>query len=439
MGSKKIIHSAASRMFRLGGLAGRVGVSMAGNAMAGLFRDMETSRNIRADLMLKNALKVKDLLGQLKGVPMKIGQMVSLHERLFPPEVARVLQTLQQNAPPVPFGELVDLIRDELGSNFGHIRHIDEEPLAAASIGQVHRAVLKDGREIALKIQYPGIDEVIRADLKNLKGLLKLVFSMFSRMDMEPIWQELNARLLEELDYTREAGHMKRMAQLYVDDPTVRIPEVIDALSSRHVLGMELVTGIPPDAATTADVDQKLKNAWAEAIFRLILKGLFQFRFLHADPNMANFAFCENGSIIVYDFGCMKEIPEPLARGYARLIHAVLDHDYPNIPKILKDMGVHRADGSPLPWQMIADFAGLFQKIVEPGACYTFDKNGDMYEQLFELGHQYLPESMTMVFPRDVVFIDRTFSGHFGNLCRLNASADWRAILMAHLPAPETP
>lgn len=434
--AKKMIQSAASRMFRIGGLAGRVGMSMAGNAVAGLFRDMESATEIRADLMLKNALRVKDLLGQLKGVPMKIGQMVSLHERLFPPEVARVLQTLQQNAPSVPFADLVDLIRDELGSKFNQIRHIEEDPLAAASIGQVHRAVLKDGREIALKIQYPGIDEVIRADLKNLKGLLKLVFSMFSRMDMEPIWQELNARLLEELDYTKEAAHMKRMAKLYTDDPFVRIPEVIDDLSSRHVLGMELVTGISPDAATADTVDQGLKNAWGEAIFRLILKGIFSFRFLHADPNMANFAFCENGGIIVYDFGCMKEIPEALVRGYARLFHAILEHDYPNIPKILKDMGVHRFDGAPLPWKMIADFADLFQEVLKPGGCYTFHQDGDMYDRVFALGQQYLPESMHMVFPRDVVFIDRTFSGHFGNLCRLNASADWRAILTAHLPYP---
>lgn len=433
--AKKMIRSATSRLFHLGGLAGRVGLSMAGNAMAGLFRDMERSHEIRADLMLKNALRVKDLLGQLKGVPMKIGQMVSLHERLFPPEVARVLQTLQQNAPSVPFDDLVDLIRTELGPGFRQIRHIDEDPLAAASIGQVHRAVLKNGREIALKVQYPGIDDVIRADLKNLKGMLKLVFSMFSRMDMEPIWQELNARLLEELDYTREAAHMKRMAELYSDDDFVRIPQVIDALSSRHVLGMELVTGISPDAAAGDAFPQELKNTWAEAIFRLILKGLFTFRFLHADPNMANFAFCENGGIIVYDFGCMKEIPDALSRGYARLFHAVLDHDYPAIPHILKDMGVHRADGTPLPWKMIADFADLFQKILEPGGCYTFDNDGDMYERIFALGQQYLPESMNMIFPKDIVFIDRTFSGHFGNLCRLNASADWRTILTAHLPA----
>ncbi|MEZ4604642.1 MAG: AarF/UbiB family protein [Desulfobacterales bacterium] len=156
-------------------------------------------------MLMKNALRIKELLGELKGVPMKIGQMISLHENLFPREVVQVLKSLQQNAPPVPFSDLRAMMEKELGPRLGYIRHIDETPMAAASIGQVHQAaVLVNGAPVALKIQYPGIDTVIRADLKNLKGLLKLLFSMFSRMDMEPVWQELKDRLMEELDYERK-------------------------------------------------------------------------------------------------------------------------------------------------------------------------------------------------------------------------------------------
>ncbi len=180
--------------------------------MANLFRDTESRDEHRTIILVKNALRVKELLGQLKGVPMKIGQIISLHEKLLPEEVVHALKTLQQNAPAVPFEELREMVENELGKRFAYIRHIDETPLAAASIGQVHRAVLVNGVEIALKIQYPGIDDVIRADLKNLKGLLKLLFSMFSRMDMEPVWQELKDRLMEELDYEKEAASMKRMA-----------------------------------------------------------------------------------------------------------------------------------------------------------------------------------------------------------------------------------
>ncbi|MBC2717734.1 MAG: AarF/ABC1/UbiB kinase family protein [Desulfobacteraceae bacterium] len=433
MAGKELIRSAASRMFRLGGLAGRVGVSMAGNTVANLFRDMESRDEHRAIILMKNALRVKELLGQLKGVPMKIGQMISLHEKLLPEEVVQVLKTLQQNAPSVAFDDILELIKNELGDRFAYIRHIDEKSLAAASIGQVHRAVLVNGAEIALKIQYPGIDDVIRADLKNLKGLLKLLFSMFSRMDMEPVWQELKARLMEELDYEKEAASMKRMAKLFEDDDRIIVPRVIDEVTTRHILGMELVLGISADTVSENSYPQSLKNTWAKSMVSLILKGLFHFRFLHADPNIANFAFLEDGRLIVYDFGCMKEVPEELCRGYIRLVSAFLNHEYPKIPVILKSMGVHKANGNLMPWQMAADFADVFQEFFDPVAHYTFGDDEKIYTKLYELGNKHISESMSMVFPKDIIFIDRTFGGHFGNLCRLNAHADWRSIILAHM------
>ena len=433
MSRQKLIRSATSRMFRLGGLAGRVGASMAGNTIANFFRDAESSQTHRSVALMKNAMRVKDLLGQLKGAPMKIGQMLSLHERFLPGEVAEVLRTLQQKAPSIPFGEILAMVRQELGERFDLIDHIDENALAAASIGQVHRAVLKDGREIALKVQYPGIDDVIRADLKNLKGVLMVVFSMFTRMDMELVWQEVNARLLEELDYEREADNMRRMARLLGDDDQVVVPQVIDEVSTRHVLGMELVVGISPDRVSQDDFSQELKNAWGKTLVRFVLRGLYHFRFLHADPNIANFAFLENGGIIVYDYGCMKQVPEDLCRGYVRLIGAILEHDYPHVPGILKSMGVHKADGNPVSWKLVADFADIFQEFIDPKNHYTFGNDEQVYARIYSIGQKHIGESMSVIFPQDIIFIDRTFGGHFGNLCRLNARADWRSILIEHI------
>jgi predicted unusual protein kinase regulating ubiquinone biosynthesis (AarF/ABC1/UbiB family) len=433
MAGKELIRSAASRMIRLGSLAGRVGISMAGNTVANLFRDTESQDEHRAIILMRNAVRVKELLGQLKGVPMKIGQMVSLHEKLLPEEVVSALKTLQQNAPAVPFEELHEMVKQELGQRFAYIKYIDATPLAAASIGQVHRAVLVNGVEIALKIQYPGIDEVIRADLKNLKGLLKLLFSMFSKMDMEPVWQELKDRLMEELDYEKEAASMKRMAKLFEDDHRIIVPKVIEEVTTRHILGMELVLGISADTVSENTYPQTLKNTWSESMVSLILKGLFHFRFLHADPNIANFAFLEDGRLIVYDFGCMKEVPEELHHGYIRLVSSFLNHEYPKIPIILKSMGVHKANGDLMPWQMTADFANVLSEFFEPDTHYTFGDDEKIYARLYELGNKHISESMSMVFPKDIIFIDRTFGGHFGNLCRLNAQADWRAILLAHI------
>ena len=433
MAGNKLIRSATSRMFRLGGLAGRVGVSMAGNTVANLFRDTESRDEHRAMILVKNAWRVKELLGQLKGVPMKIGQMISLHEKILPEEVVRALKTLQQNAPSVPFDEILKMVKNELGQRFAYIRHIDKTPIAAASIGQVHRAELVNGIQIALKIQYPGIDDVIRADLKNLKGLLKLLFSMFSKMDMEPVWEEVKDRLMEELDYEIEATSMKRMAKLFENDDRIIVPKVIDEVTTRHILGMELVLGISPDTVSKNTYSQTLKNTWARSMVRLILKGLFLFRFLHADPNIANFAFLEDGRLIVYDYGCMKEIPEALCQGYVRLISAFLNHAYPKIPGILKSMGVHKANGDPMPWQIAADFADVFQELFAPDVPYTFGNDEKIYARLYDLGNKHIGESMSMVFPKDIIFIDRTFGGHFGNLCRLNARADWRSILLSHM------
>lgn len=433
MSRQKLIRSATSRMFRLGGLAGRVGASMAGNTIANFFRDTESREEHRSVALAKNAVRVKDLLGQLKGVPMKIGQMLSLHERFLPGEVADVLRTLQQKAPSVPFEDILDMIKQELGERFDAIDHIDENAMASASIGQVHRAVLKDGREIALKVQYPGIDDVIRADLKNLKGVLMMVFSMFTRMDMELVWKEVNARLLEELDYEKEADNMRRMARLLEDDDDVVVPQVIDEVTTRHVLGMELVLGISPDQVATDHFSRDLKNAWGETIVRFVLRGLYHFRFLHADPNIANFAFMENGGIIVYDYGCMKEVPEDLCRGYIRVVSAILEHDYPNIPDILKSMGVHKADGNPVSWNIVADFADIFQEIIDPKTHYIFGDDEKVYARIYATGQKHISESMSVVFPQDIIFIDRTFGGHFGNLCRLKAQANWRSILIEYI------
>ena len=433
MAKDNLIRSAASRMLLLGGLAGRVGVSMAGNVVGNLFRAQGSKDAHQAAVLLQNAIRVKNLLGQLKGVPMKIGQMVSLHEKLLPKEVAMVLKTLQQQAPAVSFDDILEMIQADLGDRFGYIKHIDEKALAAASIGQVHRAVLNNGCRIALKVQYPGIDDVIKADLKNLKGILKIVFSMFSKMDMEPVWQELNDRLLEELDYIKEAENMKRMSQLFKDDDWIIVPKVIDEVTSRHVLGMELVEGISADNLSEGGYPQELKDAWGVSIFRMILKGLFKFRFLHADPNIANFAFLDHGGIIVYDFGCMKEVPEDLCRGYVRLLGTLLNHDYAGIPEILKSMGVHKANGESLSGAMVADFVGIFQEFFNPGINYCFGADEEIYKALSELGYQYFNESRSIVFPKDIIFIDRTFGGHFGNLCQLNACADWQALITEYI------
>ena len=159
-----------------------------------------------------------------------------------------------------------------------------------------------------MKVQYPDIDQVVRSDLKNLKKLFSSLIAMVAEVEFDEIWEELKERLLEELDYGIEADNIERMVALHADIPEVIVPDVIRAASSQRVLTMDYVPGIPPDDACSDQYEQELKDLWGARLLEFVIRGLLEQRFLHADPNFANYAFREDGSLIVYDHGCMKEI-----------------------------------------------------------------------------------------------------------------------------------
>ena len=408
---------------------GRVGVSMATGAVRNVFQSLENREELRADRIVQNAIRVAETLGNLKGAPMKLGQMLSLHEGLLPPEASAVLGMLQKEAPAIPFSSIQQQIKNELKENYSLIEHIEPEAYAAASIGQVHRARLNDGREVVFKVQYPDIDKVIEADMKNVRGLMGMIFSMFTKMDLQPIWEEMNEIFMEELDYYKEAEHMRRAKEVYSSSHDIIIPDVIKEASSRTGLCMSFVEGISPDQACSGEYPDELRDRWGVLLFKLLLSGLFDHNFLHADPNMANFAFLENGKIIVYDFGCMKDVPENLSRAYALLVQTVFNENYQDAQEILKSIGIHKSNGEVLPEKMIQEYAELLIEPFQPDVMFTYGENNDIYDQIIDLGRNYWFESLEIEFPKDIIFIHRTIGGHFGNLIRLKATANWRSIL----------
>ncbi|HXV75400.1 MAG TPA: AarF/ABC1/UbiB kinase family protein [Candidatus Polarisedimenticolaceae bacterium] len=427
--------SALRRLGRLGGLIGRVGVSVAASRLLELGQAEPARRTRRSENLVRNATRIVQTLGEMKGAAMKLGQMLSLHDGLLPPEVAQVLRSLQREAPKVPAEVMQYELRGALPAFDQLFESIEPEAFAAASIGQVHRGRLRDGRRVAVKIQYPLIDEIIKADLKNLRVVLQSLFRLFSDADFEPVWREVRERLLEELDYTIEADHAKRVAQLYAGDPQIVVPRVIDEATATRILTMERIEGITPAEACSERHDQPARDRWGLALFDFVLSGLLEHRFLHADPNLANFAFREDGRIIVYDFGCMKRVPVALARGYARLMRAAVDRRPDEIPAILHDIGVMREDGRPIERELIAPYFDLFAEIVRPAPPYAFGENERLYERLVELGISHWTEAADIRFPEDIVFIDRALSGHFGNLTRLGASGPWRERVLHHTAA----
>jgi predicted unusual protein kinase regulating ubiquinone biosynthesis (AarF/ABC1/UbiB family) len=430
--SDELITSALGRFVKLGGLVGRVGGSVLGEQILDVARSGPGRQLRRTENLVRNAGRIVETLGELKGAAMKVGQMLSLHESLVPPEVAEVLRALQRQAPPVP----AEVIRYELEGAFEDwqtlFASLEEDAFAAASIGQVHLATLRDGRRVAVKIQYPLIEEIVKADLDNLKRLLSALFSLIMDMDFEPFWIELRERLLEELDYTHEAANMRRMAELHADVPEIVVPRVIDEATTRNVLTMEYIEGTPPHEACSEEIAPELRDRWGEVLLEFQLRGLLRHRFLHADPNLANFAFLEDGRVVVYDFGCVKEVPPSLARGYGELAAAAVEGRSEAIPEILHRMGVVREDGSPLPAELFPPYLELLQPMLRADPPYTFGSDESLYRRIFDLGLAGFSSSRGMQVPRDMVFIDRSLAGHFGNLCKLRATGPWRSLVLRY-------
>jgi predicted unusual protein kinase regulating ubiquinone biosynthesis (AarF/ABC1/UbiB family) len=312
---------------------------------------------------------------------------------------------------------------------------METEAFAAASIGQVHRGKLKDGRPVAVKIQYPLIDEIVKADLKSLRVLLQSLFSLVSEADFRPVWNEVRDRLFEELDYTHEATNTERMIALHANVPEIVIPPVVREATTRNVLTMELVAGISPEEACSDRYDQELKSRWGTVLFEFMLRGMLEHRFLHADPNLANFAFLPDGRVIVYDLGCVKRIPVGIADGYARLLRAGAEGRKQDIPGILLDIGVFRENEhgkAALPLDLIDPYFDLFAAILHEDPPYVFGDSEELYRQVMALGFSHWTEATDIQFPEDIVFIDRALAGHFGNLNRLGAAGPWRELVMRY-------
>ncbi len=438
MAENEMITSALRRFIKLGGLAGRVGVSIVGNQVLDVARSSPVRQIRRSENLVRNAARIVETLGEMKGAAMKVGQMLSLQEGMLPPEVAEILRGLQREAPRVPAEVMEYEIRGSLERYDEIFEELDFQAFAAASIGQVHRGRLRDGRDVAVKIQYPLIQEIVAADLKNLKTLLRSLLALITDLDFEPIWSELRDRLFEELDYTHEAGNIGRMAELHADVPEIVIPAVVEEATTRNVLTMEYVAGIAPEEACSDRFEAALRSRWGVVLAEFLLRGLMEHRFLHADPNLANFAFLEDGRVVVYDFGCVKEVPQALAGSYAELLMAAAEGRGETVPEILREMGMHMTNGEPMPAEAIDPYIEMFAEVLRSDPPYTFGDNEDLYRRLFELGFANMEYSRDIVFPEDAIFIDRALGGHFGNLSRLRATGPWRDLVFRYASRPDS-
>ena len=315
------------RLARLGGLAG----SLAGSVLAEGVRQFARGERPRfGDLLLtpSNVRRVADQLARMRGAAMKLGQLLSMDAGdLLPPELAEILARLRAEATAMPMSQVVAV----LGANWGEgwerrLQRFSFTPVAAASIGQVHLAQTRDGRDLAIKIQYPGVRRSIDSDVDNVATLLRISGLLPGSLNIEPLLREAKRQLHAEADYLREADHLCRYGALLADADEFLLPEVHRELTTGSILAMSRVDGVGIESL--GDAPQAERDRVVRLLLALLLRELFEFRLVQTDPNFANYRYDRAaGRLILLDLGATRPYPEVTVEAYRRLMTAAIAGD----------------------------------------------------------------------------------------------------------------
>ncbi|CAM4700240.1 unnamed protein product [Caretta caretta] len=339
----------ASRVGRLasfGGLAVGLGIGalaeVAKNSLNGEKKPRDSSSPVPGSspfLSEANAARIVDTLCKVRGAALKIGQMLSIQDDSFlSPQLQRIFARVRQSADFMPAWQTRRVLAEELGPDWREkVASFEETPFAAASIGQVHLGVLRDGTEVAMKIQYPGIAQSIRSDVENLVALLRLTVVLPAGLFANNTLQVLQRELEWECDYRREADCARSFRQLLAGDPFFEVPRVVGELTTRRVLTMELGSGVPLDQCL--ELPQDIRNEICHNVLRLCLRELFQFRFMQTDPNWANFFYdARKHQVTLLDFGASRPFSREFTHHYIEVVKAAAEGDRAKVLQKSKDL-----------------------------------------------------------------------------------------------------
>ena len=424
--SAAVRQSRISRGAALARLALRIGGRYAARSPRLLFASVEQRGRLRHDLALRSADEVADELGSMKGVLMKLGQMASYIYDDMPLTFRKAMSRLQHKAPPMTAALAASVIVEELGDRPERLfAQWDPLPFAAASIGQVHRAITRDGRAVAVKVQYPGIARSITSDLRNVGLLRRIVGAAFPGLDTRSLVDELGERLQEEVDYLREAESQELFARYYEGHPVIRVPHVLNELTTSRIITSELVSGAGFDEL--AEWDQHEKDLAAETIYRYVFRSLYRLHAFNGDPHPGNYLFHRGGRVTFLDFGLTKRFTdEDLSPLIDAVRYLVFDKDYESFRAALERAGFLRA-GAPVPTQIVVDRFGQFYGSVlrdEP-MTLTPAYSSAIVRRFFDARGPLAPYSDV---PREYVVMQRINLGLYAVLGSLNATANWRRI-----------
>ncbi|MGH8866548.1 MAG: ABC1 kinase family protein [Actinomycetes bacterium] len=412
------------------GFAGRTAVGL-GKRVGGRPAEL-----VATEIQQRTADQIFRVLGELKGGAMKFGQALSIFEAALPEDLVSpyraTLTRLQEAAPPMPASTVHRVLAEQLGSDWHDLLiDFDDLPAAAASIGQVHKARWADGREVAVKVQYPGAGDALLGDLTQIGRLARLFGVLVPGLDVKPLVAELKSRVAEELDYGLESAAQTAFAEAFAGDPDIAVPRVLAA--SDRVLVSEWLEGVPL-SRIIRDGDQDERDHAGLLLVRLLFSGPQRCGLLHADPHPGNFRLLADGRLGVLDFGAVNRLPDGLPEPIGRLLGLALAGDAATVLDGLRSAGFVRSD-----LELDAeDMLDYLLPIIEPVAEQRFrfsrswlrsqaTRIGDPRSPAYALGRQ-------LNLPPEYLLIHRVTLGGIGVLCQLGAEAEWRDELEQWLP-----
>jgi predicted unusual protein kinase regulating ubiquinone biosynthesis (AarF/ABC1/UbiB family) len=413
----------------LGRLAGGIAGGMLSEGARQLARG---ERPAVGELLLTpaNARRLADRLSEMRGAAMKVGQLLSMDSgHLLPAELSRVLERLREGAHAMPLGQVATVLNGAWGAGWeSRFERFFFQPVAAASIGQVHDALLKDGRRLAIKLQYPGIRRSIDSDVDNVASLLRLFRLVPEEIDVAPLLEEAKQQLHLEADYRHEASALAHFATRIAGDPRYQVPEVITDLSGEDVLAMSYLDGQPIDSLADAPAAQR--DEVASALFVLALQEVFDWGLVQTDPNFANYLYDPRaGRIQLLDFGATREYPQQRRDDLAGLLAACLDGDDADIAAAASRVG-YLGEGDPGPYR--DSVVELLRIATEPArqiTPYRFTDNAlaqRMSDKLIELR---ITQRYARLPPTEILFLHRKLGGLYLLMARLRATLPVRQLL----------
>jgi predicted unusual protein kinase regulating ubiquinone biosynthesis (AarF/ABC1/UbiB family) len=390
---------------------------------------------VAAEIQQRTAEQIFRVLGELKGGAMKLGQALSVFEAALPPEIAgpyrATLTRLQESAPPLPARSVHQVLAADLGQAWREdFLEFSDIPAAAASIGQVHRAVWHDGRTVAVKIQYPGAGRALLSDFTQLSRAARLFGVLMPGLDVKPVIDELRARIAEELDYRLEAASQQAFAEAYANDPDIYVPPVIEA--SGHVLVTGWMDGTPL-SKIISDGSQEDRDRAGILFVRFIFSGPERAGLLHADPHPGNFRLLDDGRLGVLDFGAVDRLPDgfpPFIGKLLRIMHD--DGDIAAAEQVLREQGFLR-EGIDVDREALRSFLAPLAEPTRTGS-FKFSREWLRSEAARITDPRTSNLGRRLNLPPSYVLIHRVSTAGIGVLCQLGSEGNFRAEVIGRMP-----